>query len=121
LTVKAAGALLEKCCSAADAVFTDIVLRYVTMTMFCIVLPISYCPISLRTLSLIHCMFLLWCLFGDGMPLHWLSTSSVVLCGAGMDFYVVLERPGYRVARRRQQKTRVGVQHKVTKEDAIKW
>lgn len=38
-----------------------------------------------------------------------------------MDFYVVLERPGYRVARRRAQKARVGVQHKVTKEDAIKW
>jgi large subunit ribosomal protein L11e len=39
----------------------------------------------------------------------------------GMDFYVVLERPGYRVARRRRMKNRVGVQHKVTKEDAIKW
>lgn len=40
---------------------------------------------------------------------------------AGMDFYVCLERPGYRVARRRKMKTRVGVQHKVTKDDAIKW
>ncbi|GAX82404.1 hypothetical protein CEUSTIGMA_g9832.t1 [Chlamydomonas eustigma] len=39
----------------------------------------------------------------------------------GMDFYVCLERPGYSVARRRAQKNRVGVQHKVTKEDAIKW
>mmetsp|Transcript_34372 Transcript_34372/g.86912 ORF Transcript_34372/g.86912 Transcript_34372/m.86912 type:complete len:181 (-) Transcript_34372:155-697(-) len=39
----------------------------------------------------------------------------------GMDFYVVLERPGYRVARRRSQKARVGVQHKVTREDSIKW
>mmetsp|Transcript_10307 Transcript_10307/g.10240 ORF Transcript_10307/g.10240 Transcript_10307/m.10240 type:complete len:182 (-) Transcript_10307:151-696(-) len=39
----------------------------------------------------------------------------------GMDFYVCLERPGYRVARRRKQQARVGVQHKVTKEDAIKW
>ncbi|KAE9590131.1 putative ribosomal protein L5 [Lupinus albus] len=29
----------------------------------------------------------------------------------GMDFYVVLERPGYRV----------GIQHRVTKEDAMKW
>ncbi|XP_057527270.1 60S ribosomal protein L11-2-like [Amaranthus tricolor] len=36
----------------------------------------------------------------------------------GMDFYVVLELPGYRVARRR---TRVGIQHRVTKEDAMKW
>jgi large subunit ribosomal protein L11e len=39
----------------------------------------------------------------------------------GMDFYVVLERPGYRVARRRRILSRVGVQHRVTKDDAIKW
>ena len=39
----------------------------------------------------------------------------------GMDFYVCLERPGYRVARRRKQQSRVGVQHRVTKDDAIKW
>lgn len=39
----------------------------------------------------------------------------------GMDFYVCLERRGYRVARRRKQKAHVGVKHKVTKEDAIKW
>jgi large subunit ribosomal protein L11e len=38
-----------------------------------------------------------------------------------MDFYVMLERPGYRVARRRRALARVGVQHRVTKEDAIKW
>eukprot|EP00775_Hariotina_reticulata_P006253 gene6253-6491_t len=39
----------------------------------------------------------------------------------GMDFYVVLERPGYRVARRRRIHSRVGVQHRVTRDDAIKW
>ncbi|KAF6265016.1 ribosomal protein L5 [Scenedesmus sp. NREL 46B-D3] len=39
----------------------------------------------------------------------------------GMDFYVVLERPGYRVARRRAPRARVGVQHRIGKEDAIKW
>ncbi|RWW04177.1 hypothetical protein GW17_00032616 [Ensete ventricosum] len=39
----------------------------------------------------------------------------------GMDFFVVLERPGYRVARRRRCKSRVGIQHRVTKEDAMKW
>jgi len=39
----------------------------------------------------------------------------------GMDFYVVLERPGYRVGRRRAAKTSVGTQHRVTKDDAIKW
>ncbi|OAE19986.1 hypothetical protein AXG93_4805s1020 [Marchantia polymorpha subsp. ruderalis] len=39
----------------------------------------------------------------------------------GMDFYVVLERPGYRVGRRRRAKSRVGIQHRVTKEDSMKW
>ncbi|KAL3509107.1 hypothetical protein ACH5RR_028508 [Cinchona calisaya] len=39
----------------------------------------------------------------------------------GMDFYVVLERPGYRVARRRRCKSRVGINHRVTKDDAMKW
>ncbi|KAF8411070.1 hypothetical protein HHK36_003609 [Tetracentron sinense] len=39
----------------------------------------------------------------------------------GMDFYVVLERPGYRVGRRRRCKARVGIQQRVTKEDAMKW
>lgn len=38
-----------------------------------------------------------------------------------MDFYVVLERAGYRVGRRRRCKSRVGIQHRVTKEDAMKW
>jgi hypothetical protein len=40
---------------------------------------------------------------------------------SGMDFYVVLERAGYRVARRRRCKNKVGHQHKLTKEDAMKW
>lgn len=39
----------------------------------------------------------------------------------GMDFYVVLERPGYRVARRKRCKSHVGLHHRVTKEDAMKW
>jgi len=39
----------------------------------------------------------------------------------GMDFYVCLERPGYRVARRKARQSRVGFTHKITKEDAIKW
>ena len=38
-----------------------------------------------------------------------------------MDFYVVLDRAGYRVAKRRQQLAKVGVQHRVTKSDAIRW
>ena len=56
-----------------------------------------------------------------------LSSLTACMCVAlfclrtGMDFYVVLERPGYRVARRRRIHSRVGVQHRVTKDDAIKW
>ncbi|KAL0954009.1 hypothetical protein HGRIS_005165 [Hohenbuehelia grisea] len=39
----------------------------------------------------------------------------------GMDFYVVMGRPGARVARRKQQKARIGFQHKVKKEDTMTW
>ena len=39
----------------------------------------------------------------------------------GMDFFIVLVRPGYRVARRKIRPNRVGLQHRVTKEDAINW
>ncbi|QHO30989.1 hypothetical protein HN51_021694 [Arachis hypogaea] len=39
----------------------------------------------------------------------------------GMDFFVALERAGYRVGRRRRRKSHVGIQHRVTKEDAMKW
>lgn len=51
----------------------------------------------------------------------WLSSVGNTACHVGMDFYVVLERPGYRVGRRRRAVSTVGVQHKVTKEDAMKW
>lgn len=39
----------------------------------------------------------------------------------GMDFYVVLARPGHRVARRKRATGRVGPQHLITKEDAMHW
>jgi len=39
----------------------------------------------------------------------------------GMDFFVVLGRPGFRTAKRRQQPGRVGAIHKLDKEDAVKW
>ena len=39
----------------------------------------------------------------------------------GMDFYVVLGRPGMRVARRKHATGRVGPAHKVKKEDAQRW
>ncbi|KAG5644882.1 60S ribosomal protein L11 [Asterophora parasitica] len=39
----------------------------------------------------------------------------------GMDFYVVMGRPGARVARRKQQKARVGFSHRIKKEDTQAW
>merc|ERR1712042_297668 len=39
----------------------------------------------------------------------------------GMDFYIVLGRPGYNVSLRRRRKSKIGIQHKVTKEEAMKW
>jgi large subunit ribosomal protein L11e len=39
----------------------------------------------------------------------------------GMDFYVVMGRPGGRVARRRAKRTRIGFPHRVRKEDTIAW
>ena len=39
----------------------------------------------------------------------------------GMDFYIILIRPGYRVARRKIKPGRIGTHHRVKKEDAIKW
>ena len=39
----------------------------------------------------------------------------------GMDFYVVLERPGQRVALRKHARGRVGIHHRVSKKEAIKW
>merc|ERR1712012_309031 len=39
----------------------------------------------------------------------------------GMDFYVVMKRPGYRVTQRRRMKSKMGKQHKLTANDAMKW
>merc|ERR1712066_139630 len=39
----------------------------------------------------------------------------------GMDFYVVLDRPGSRVAKRRRCRSRIGFPHKLTKEGAQRW
>ncbi|KXS18338.1 60S ribosomal protein L11 [Gonapodya prolifera JEL478] len=39
----------------------------------------------------------------------------------GMDFYVVMGRPGFRVARRRRAVGRVGAPHKVKKEETVEW
>lgn len=39
----------------------------------------------------------------------------------GMDFYVVLARPGFRVSYRKRKPGHVGFKHRVTKDEAMKW
>jgi len=39
----------------------------------------------------------------------------------GMDFYIVLTRPGRRVSKRKSRQSRVGKGHKITQDDAIEW
>eukprot|EP01132_Coremiostelium_polycephalum_P010050 gene10050-12319_t len=39
----------------------------------------------------------------------------------GMDFFVVLSRPGFRVAHRKRASSKIGFQHKITREDTINW
>merc|ERR1712172_106891 len=39
----------------------------------------------------------------------------------GMDFYMVMGRPGMNVRHRRRKTGHVGFQHRLTKEDAMKW
>ena len=38
-----------------------------------------------------------------------------------MDFFVVLERPGFRVAKRRRKQSKIGAPHKLKKADAMKF
>lgn len=39
----------------------------------------------------------------------------------GMDFFVVMGRPGYRVSRRKHATNRVGFKHRVKKEESMAW
>ncbi|EGC29950.1 ribosomal protein L11 [Dictyostelium purpureum] len=39
----------------------------------------------------------------------------------GMDFFVVLARPGFRVSRKKRAVAKVGFQHRITKDDAVNW
>ncbi|KAI8907761.1 60S ribosomal protein L11 [Powellomyces hirtus] len=39
----------------------------------------------------------------------------------GMDFYVVMGRPGHRIARKKHKAGRVGSPHKVNKEETVQW
>ena len=39
----------------------------------------------------------------------------------GMDFFIVLARPGFRVSKKKRRPGRVGNHHKITREEAVKW
>ncbi len=39
----------------------------------------------------------------------------------GMDFYVVMKRPGMRVTKRRRAQGKIGFQHRITKEETTDW
>merc|ERR1711948_153800 len=39
----------------------------------------------------------------------------------GMDFYIVLGRPGFNISQRRRRKSHVGIKHKIPKEESMKW
>merc|ERR1712201_38863 len=39
----------------------------------------------------------------------------------GMDFYVVMKRPGYCITQRRRMKAKMGKQHKLVKSDGMRW
>merc|ERR1712179_447810 len=39
----------------------------------------------------------------------------------GMDFFVVLSRPGHNISKRRRCKSKIGFGHRVTKDEAMKW
>ncbi|ESO85999.1 hypothetical protein LOTGIDRAFT_167500 [Lottia gigantea] len=39
----------------------------------------------------------------------------------GMHFYIVLGRAGYNVSKRRRCKNRIGIKHRITKDEAMKW
>ncbi|KAJ2245177.1 60S ribosomal protein L11, partial [Coemansia sp. RSA 455] len=39
----------------------------------------------------------------------------------GMDFYVVMGRPGFRVSRRKHAPSRIGAPHRINKLETIEW
>jgi len=39
----------------------------------------------------------------------------------GMDFYVIMGRPGERVSRRRRAQARIGANHLINRDDTVKW
>merc|ERR1711874_431929 len=39
----------------------------------------------------------------------------------GMDFYIVLGRPGFNISQRRRRKSSIGFPHRLTKDECMKW
>ncbi|KAF2076404.1 hypothetical protein CYY_002309 [Polysphondylium violaceum] len=39
----------------------------------------------------------------------------------GMDFFVVLSRPGFRVTNKKRIQSKIGFQHRITKSDSVAW
>jgi len=39
----------------------------------------------------------------------------------GMDFFVVLSRPGFRVTNKKRIQSKIGFQHRITKTDSVNW
>merc|ERR1711963_702204 len=39
----------------------------------------------------------------------------------GMDFYIVLARPGFNINQHRRRKSSIGHKHKITKDESMKW
>merc|ERR1712188_33378 len=39
----------------------------------------------------------------------------------GMDFYVVMKRPGFCISQRRRRRVKIGLQHRLTENDSMKW
>merc|ERR1711934_644427 len=39
----------------------------------------------------------------------------------GMDFYIVLARPGFNISQRRRRKSHIGSNHRIAKEECMKW
>ncbi|KAJ2167765.1 60S ribosomal protein L11, partial [Coemansia sp. RSA 551] len=39
----------------------------------------------------------------------------------GLDFYIVMGRPGFRISRRKHCKSRVGAPHRIDKEETKEW
>jgi len=61
--------------------------------------------------------------FGFGISEHIdLGIKYDPSCGIyGMDFYIVLKRPGARVSRKKKGRSRVGYTHRIAAQDAIDW